>query len=199
MTKDVPPFAIVGGVPAKLIRHRFDESEIAFLQELKWWDRDEKWIREHAEYFDDIKKLQIRSARNLQTRKLGQERPMIRARFRQLKKKIDLRTYIVVKNALYSVGLKGLGIIVGLLLMPVYARFLLNPSVLGIWLTLVSMLSWIITFDLGIGNGLRNELTVAVAQNDTAAKKKAHHLSLFQRGGHLRSPGCCFVCRNIFR
>ena len=97
---------------------------------------------------------------------------MISARIQQIKRKIDLRTYIVVKNAIYSMGIKGLSIIVGLLLMPVYARFLLNQSVLGVWLTIISMLSWIFTFDLGIGNGLRNELTIAVAQNDTGAKRK---------------------------
>lgn len=38
VTKDVPPYAIVGGIPAKVIRYRFDEPTIRELQELKWWD-----------------------------------------------------------------------------------------------------------------------------------------------------------------
>ncbi|MGF7012115.1 acetyltransferase-like isoleucine patch superfamily enzyme/pimeloyl-ACP methyl ester carboxylesterase [Lachnospiraceae bacterium PF1-22] len=38
VTKDVPPYTIVGGVPAKEIRKRFDESTIAKLKESKWWD-----------------------------------------------------------------------------------------------------------------------------------------------------------------
>ena len=38
VTKDVPPYTIVGGTPAKKIRMRFDEDTIAPLQELKWWD-----------------------------------------------------------------------------------------------------------------------------------------------------------------
>ncbi len=38
VTKDVPPYAIVGGVPAKIIRYRFDEKTIAALLESKWWE-----------------------------------------------------------------------------------------------------------------------------------------------------------------
>jgi len=37
VTKDVPPYAIVGGIPAKVIRYRFDESVINQLTEWKWW------------------------------------------------------------------------------------------------------------------------------------------------------------------
>lgn len=38
VTKDVPPYAIVGGNPAKIIRYRFDEATIQALLETKWWD-----------------------------------------------------------------------------------------------------------------------------------------------------------------
>ncbi|AEV31287.1 acetyltransferase (isoleucine patch superfamily) [Owenweeksia hongkongensis DSM 17368] len=38
VTKDVEPYSIVGGNPAKLIRKRFSEEKIAELLELKWWD-----------------------------------------------------------------------------------------------------------------------------------------------------------------
>ncbi len=37
VTKDVPPYAVVGGVPAKIIKYRFDEKTISELLALKWW------------------------------------------------------------------------------------------------------------------------------------------------------------------
>ncbi len=44
VTKEVEPYAIVGGVPAKLIKYRFDENIRKQLLELKWWDLPEKFI-----------------------------------------------------------------------------------------------------------------------------------------------------------
>lgn len=56
-TKDVPPYAIVGGVPAKIIKYRFDEETIKKLLELKWWDKDMDWIVEHACMFEKVENL----------------------------------------------------------------------------------------------------------------------------------------------
>lgn len=51
VTKDVPPYAIVGGVPAKLIRYRFEPGVVEKLLKLRWWDKDETWIAAHRELF----------------------------------------------------------------------------------------------------------------------------------------------------
>lgn len=57
VTKDVPPYSIVGGVPAKVIRYRFSEDDISFLQKIEWWNKDRAWIRKYSNYFEDIAKL----------------------------------------------------------------------------------------------------------------------------------------------
>ena len=54
VTKDVPPYTIVGGVPAKEIRIRFTEAQIEILLDLKWWNWDIDKIAENAECFLNI-------------------------------------------------------------------------------------------------------------------------------------------------
>lgn len=49
ITKDVEPYTIVRGNPAKEIRKRFDAETIEFLLKLKWWDWDVKKITDHLE------------------------------------------------------------------------------------------------------------------------------------------------------
>lgn len=46
VSKDVPPYAIAAGVPAKVVRYRFDEDTIKKLLEIRWWEWDDDRIRE---------------------------------------------------------------------------------------------------------------------------------------------------------
>lgn len=57
VTKDVAPYSVVGGVPARFIKFRFSPERISQLQEIRWWDRDEKWIRENFRLFLDVEKF----------------------------------------------------------------------------------------------------------------------------------------------
>ena len=54
VTKNVDPYTIVGGIPAKLIKKRFADDQIEFLLQLKWWDKEEEGIRKNAIHFRDI-------------------------------------------------------------------------------------------------------------------------------------------------
>ncbi|WP_375324227.1 CatB-related O-acetyltransferase [Flagellimonas sp. GZD32] len=54
VTNDVPPYSIVGGIPAKIIKKRFSENQIQSLLKIQWWDQEEAWIRKNASKFTDI-------------------------------------------------------------------------------------------------------------------------------------------------
>jgi acetyltransferase-like isoleucine patch superfamily enzyme len=50
VTKDVEPFTIVGGCPAKFIRKRFDDITIKELLEIEWWNFEEDVLKEYTKY-----------------------------------------------------------------------------------------------------------------------------------------------------
>ena len=54
VTKDIPPYAIVGGVPAKIIGYRFSDKDIDFLLRVKWWNHSPDWFKENWELLTDI-------------------------------------------------------------------------------------------------------------------------------------------------
>ncbi len=57
VTKDVEDYAIVGGVPAKLIRYRFTDEKIEEMQKIKWWDKGTDWFEENGNLFVDVDKF----------------------------------------------------------------------------------------------------------------------------------------------
>ena len=59
VTKDVPPYTIVGGTPAKIIGKRYSDKEVSFLLGVKWWEKDVAWLKENWRLmtdFDQFKK-----------------------------------------------------------------------------------------------------------------------------------------------
>lgn len=57
VTKDVPPYAVVGGVPAKVLCFRYDEETIEFLLRIGWWNNSVDWFRRNWRLLSDIEKL----------------------------------------------------------------------------------------------------------------------------------------------
>lgn len=51
VTKDVEPYAVVAGVPAKVIKYRFSPSSISVLCKFKWWDKPQSWIKLNYKLF----------------------------------------------------------------------------------------------------------------------------------------------------
>jgi acetyltransferase-like isoleucine patch superfamily enzyme len=57
VTKDVADFEVVGGIPAKNIKYRFTEKERIYLLKIKWWEKDDVWLKKNASLFNDIKQF----------------------------------------------------------------------------------------------------------------------------------------------
>lgn len=98
---------------------------------------------------------------------------MIRRRNKMnLKNRLDADDKNLFKNIIYAFGIKGLSLFVSLFSMPLYIKYFDDSTVLGLWFTIMSVLSWINICDLGLGNGLRNMLTKSLALNDAKNGKR---------------------------
>lgn len=85
---------------------------------------------------------------------------------------ISSKTRSVISNILGSSFIKVLALIIGLLTTPAYISYFDNDAVLGVWFTILSILTWILSFDLGIGNGLRNNLVREITDDNKENIKK---------------------------
>lgn len=54
VTKDVPPYAIVAGVPAKILRFRFTEDTIETLEKMQWWNWEEEILKANIPLFQQL-------------------------------------------------------------------------------------------------------------------------------------------------
>ena len=57
VTHDVPPYAIVAGNPAKILRYRFSEEEISALLQTKWWEWSDEEIKKNRSKFSSVDSL----------------------------------------------------------------------------------------------------------------------------------------------
>lgn len=89
-----------------------------------------------------------------------------------LTEKLSSKDLIVLKNVLAAFLVKGFSLFLSLFMMPAYMAYFDDQSTLGVWYTILSVLTWILNFDLGIGNGLRNKLSEAIAKSDQQAVKE---------------------------
>lgn len=81
-------------------------------------------------------------------------------------KNLDSATKSIALNISGSFAIKGMALVVGFVTTPAYMSYFSGNSILGLWFTLLSLLTWILFCDLGLGNGLRNKLVFALSLND---------------------------------
>ena len=79
---------------------------------------------------------------------------------------------VIKRNISLSFVIKGIALAIGFFSYPIYRKYFNNDSVLGIWLTVLSLMSMIISLDLGLGNGLKNNIIKAIVKGDEKLQKQ---------------------------
>lgn len=93
----------------------------------------------------------------------------------------SIRSKEATKNILMSFVARGISMVCSLLIVPVTISYV-NPTRYGIWLTLSSIIGWILLFDFGLGNGLRNRFAEAMAVDDRELAKQYVSTTYFALG-----------------
>ncbi len=88
---------------------------------------------------------------------------------RLLRSKNNRSLFLNIAGA-YSI--KGLAVLVGILTVPAFIAYFEDDAILGVWFTLLSLLTAVLNFDLGIGNGMRNLLVAPLTLKDYTQSKK---------------------------
>lgn len=75
-------------------------------------------------------------------------------------------------NLIGVIFLKGIALFLSFIMTPMYLQYFSDQSFLGVWYTIQSILVWIQTCDLGVGNGVRNRLAKAIANENREEAKR---------------------------
>lgn len=86
--------------------------------------------------------------------------------------KMNTNSRIIFQNTVVAFAVKGISLSLSLATTPAFIRYFGNNTILGVWYTLLSVLTWVLNFDLGIGNGIRNSLVRDFANNDLLSARK---------------------------
>ena len=109
----------------------------------------------------------------------------------------DARGKRILKNILYSAGLKAVNAAISFVVVPLYLALLTDIS-FGIWLTVSAVISWINFFDLGMGNGLRNRFAEARARGDEKLAQVYVSTTYFAVGAVALGIAVLFFIADIF-
>lgn len=89
---------------------------------------------------------------------------------------------VIFTNSIGAFAAKGLSLIVSFFSVPAYISYFNNNVVLGIWYTILSVIVWVLSFDMGVGNGLRNLLVKAISVEDNSKARVIVSSGLFANG-----------------
>lgn len=89
---------------------------------------------------------------------------------------------IIIKNVIGSFAVKGLSLIVSFVTTPLFIHYFNENRMLGLWYTLLSVLVWVLNFDLGLGNGIRNHLVKALSCHDMEDARRIISSGMFSVG-----------------
>ena len=90
----------------------------------------------------------------------------------RFKNKLQGDTKVLTLNIINSFIVKGGSLFIALFTTPAYMRYFNDDALLGIWYTMLSILTWILYFDMGIGNGVRNKLVECLGENNKELARK---------------------------
>ena len=92
---------------------------------------------------------------------------------------IETNNKIVLKNTFWAFLVKGTSLIISLLSTPAFISYFNNNVILGVWYTMLSVMVWFLNFDLGVGNGIRNNLVKALTVGERAEAKRIISSGIF--------------------